>query len=63
LITIGAIFSRANARIGALVLPGVAALLYVTGILNGAITLLAIGMAFTVAVLINLAFGGKGVLQ
>jgi hypothetical protein len=63
LITIGAIFSRANARIGALVLPGVAALLYVTGILNGAITLLAIGMAFTVAVLINLAFGGRGVLQ
>jgi len=63
LITIGAIFSRANARIGALVLPGVAALLYVTGILNGAISLLAIGMAFTVAVLINLAFGGRGVLQ
>jgi hypothetical protein len=35
----------------------------VTGILNGAITLLAIGMALTVGVLVNLAFGGRGVLQ
>ena len=63
LLVIAGIFSVGNARIGAVVLPGVAGLLYVTGILNGAITLLAIGMALTVGVLVNLAFGGRGLLQ
>jgi len=63
LMVVAGIFSVGNARIGAVVLPGVAGLLYVTGILNGAITLLAIGMALTVGVLVNLAFGGRGILQ
>ena len=63
LIVVAGIFSVANARIGAVVLPAVAGLLYVTGILNGAISLLAIGMALTVGVLVNLAFGGRGLLQ
>jgi hypothetical protein len=63
LMVVAGIFSVANARIGAVVLPAVAGLLYVTGILNGAISLLAIGMALTVGVLVNLAFGGRGLLQ
>jgi hypothetical protein len=63
LMVVAGIFSVGNARIGAVVLPGVAGLLYVTGILNGAISLLAIGMALTVGVLVNLAFGGRGLLQ
>jgi len=54
LVVIGGIFSAANARIGALVLPGVALFLFVIGVLDGVVTVGAIGIAFAVAVGINL---------
>jgi hypothetical protein len=54
LIVVAGIFSRANARIGALVLPGIALMLYITGILDGAVTVGAIGVAFAVAVGLNI---------
>jgi len=54
LIVVAGIFSRANSRIGALVLPGIALMLYITGILDGAVTVGAIGVAFAVAVGLNI---------
>lgn len=54
LVVLGGIFSIGNARIGALVIPGVAFVLNVTGILSGVVTLAAVGLAFAVAVGYNL---------
>jgi len=54
LIVMAGIFSRANARIGALVLPGIALMLYITGILDGVVTIGAIAVAFAIAVGLNL---------
>jgi lipopolysaccharide export LptBFGC system permease protein LptF len=50
LVVLGGIFSIGNARIGALVIPGVAFVLNVTGILSGVVTLAGVGIAFAVAV-------------
>ena len=54
LLIVGGIFSRANARIGALVIPAVALMLNLTGILSGVVTLASVGVAFAIAVGINL---------
>jgi hypothetical protein len=54
LVVLGGIFSIGNARIGALVIPGVAFVLNVTGILSGVVTLASVGLAFAVAVGYNL---------
>jgi hypothetical protein len=54
LIVMAGIFSRANARIGALVLPGIALMLYITGVLDGVLTVASIGVAFAIAVGLNL---------
>lgn len=61
LIVIGGIFSTANARIGALVIPGVALALNVTGILDGVVTIASVGLAFGVAVGINLIQNQGGI--
>jgi len=54
LMIVGGIFSRANARIGALVIPAVALMLNLTGILSGVVTLASVGVAFAIAVGVNL---------
>lgn len=54
LVVLGGIFSIGNARIGALVIPGVAFVLNVTGILSGVVTLASVGLAFAIAVGYNL---------
>lgn len=54
LIIFGGIFSVKNARIGALILPGVGLVLYQTGILNGVLTVAGIGIAFGLAVGYNI---------
>ena len=54
----GGIFSRANARVGALVIPGLGLLLFITGILDGTITVIGVGVAFALAVGINILSGG-----
>jgi hypothetical protein len=61
LIVIGGIFSTANARIGALVIPGVALALNVTGILDGVVTIASVGLAFGFAVGINLIQNQGGI--
>jgi hypothetical protein len=60
LIVIGGVFSRANARIGALIIPGVALLLNLTGIMSGVVTLASVGVAFAVAVGINVVQATSG---
>lgn len=54
LIVVGGIFSVANARIGALVIPGIALALNVSGILSGVVTVASVGLAFAIAVGYNL---------
>jgi len=58
LLMFGGIFSRANARVGALVIPGLGLLLFITGILDGTITVIGVGVAFALAVGINILSGG-----
>jgi len=53
LIVVAGLFSVGNARIGALIIPTLAFVLFVTGIMSAAISLASVGMAFTVAVAIN----------
>lgn len=60
LLVVGGIFSVANARIGALVLPAVGYVLIVIGVLDGVIALTSVGVAFAVAVGVNLARGDGG---
>jgi len=54
LIVVAGAFSFNNARIGALVLPGLALLLWQLGFLSAQVSLLGIAVAFSVAVLYNL---------
>jgi len=63
MIVIGGIFSRANARIGAIILPGVGLLLYTIGILDGAVTVFSIGVAFALAIAINLISGSGEMIR
>jgi hypothetical protein len=50
LLIFAGIFSRGNATIGALVIPGVALLLYIIGLLDGVVTVATITFAFAIAI-------------
>lgn len=63
LLVLGGLFSVGNARIGALIIPGVALLLFQIGFLTGATSLLGIGIAFSVAVAYNIAQNSGAVLR
>lgn len=54
LLVLGGVFSLSNARIGALIIPGVALMLWQIGFLTGATSLLGIGIAFSLAVAYNI---------
>jgi len=54
LLVMGGAFSVANARIGALIIPGIAFVLLQVGWLTGTVTLISVGLAFSVAVVYNL---------
>jgi len=60
LLVMAGIFSVANARVGAIVLPGIAGVLYLTGFMTGVTSILGIALAFTVGVAINLVQGSTG---
>jgi hypothetical protein len=49
LLIFAGIFSRGNATIGALVIPGVALLLFIIGVLDGVVTIATITFAFAIA--------------
>ena len=57
------VFSVANARIGAIMIPGVAAMLYAIGFIDGFATILGISLAMVLGIAFNLAFAGRGVLR
>ena len=59
LLVLGGIFSVANARIGALIIPGAALALNLTGILTTVVTTTSVGLAFAVAVGINIIRGTR----
>jgi len=63
LIVLGGVFSVRNARIGAIIIPGVAALLYSIGFLTGVATILGIALAMVLAIGYNLAFAGRGAIR
>jgi len=63
MIVVAGIFSRGNARIGAIVLPGVGLLLYTIGILDGAVTVFSIAVAFALAIAINLISGSGEMIR
>ena len=53
-----ALFSVRNARSVALVIPGVALMLKLVGILDGIVTLGAVGLAFSIGIGVNLISNG-----
>jgi len=63
LIVLAGVFSVANARIGAIMIPGVAAMLYAIGFIDGFATILGISLAMVLGIAFNLAFAGRGVLR
>jgi hypothetical protein len=63
LIVLAGVFSVRNARIGAIIIPGVAALLYSIGFLSGVATILGIALAMVLAIAYNLAFAGRGAIR
>jgi len=63
LIVLGGVFSVRNARIGAIIIPGVAAILYSIGFLTGVATILGIALAMVLAIAYNLAFAGRGAIR
>ena len=58
LIISGSLFSVRNARIGALVIPGIALMLNLVGILDGIVTLASVGLAFSIGIGVNLISNG-----
>ena len=62
LIVLAGAFSVANARIGAIILPGVALLMWMIGFLDGVVTLASIALAMTIAVGYSWAMSSKEVL-
>jgi|APHM01.1.fsa_nt_gi hypothetical protein len=62
LIVLAGAFSVANARIGAIILPGVALLMWMIGFLDGVVTLGAIALAMTIAVGYSWAMSSREVL-
>jgi hypothetical protein len=63
LLVLGGVFSVANARVGAIMIPGVAMALNLTGILTNVVTATSIGLAFAVAVGINIVRGSGGLTR
>jgi plastocyanin len=63
LLVLGGVFSVANARIGALIIPGAALALNLTGILTTVVTATSVGLAFAVAVGINIIEGSGDTLR
>jgi hypothetical protein len=60
LLVLGGVFSVGNARIGALLIPGVALLLNVIGWLDGTVTVASVAIAFSLAVGLNLVTRSRG---
>jgi len=58
LIISASLFSVRNARIGALVIPGIALMLNLVGILDGIVTLASVGLAFSIGIGVNLISNG-----
>jgi len=50
IIVIGGLFSVANVKVGVIVIPAIAAFLFITGILSTAMTGLSIGIAFALGI-------------
>jgi len=63
LIVLGGVFSVRNARVGAIVIPGVALVLYMTGFLGGVLTVTSIAFAFVLAVGYNIVTGSRGLMR
>jgi hypothetical protein len=63
LMMLAGVFSVSNARIGALIIPGAALLLFQLGFLSGTVSLLGIGLAFSVAVGYNLAVNSGSLVR
>jgi hypothetical protein len=63
LMVLGGVFSVANARIGAIIIPGVALILNFGGVLNTVTTPAAVGFAFAIAVGINIVQGSEGIFR
>jgi hypothetical protein len=63
LIVLGGVFSVRNARVGAIVIPGVALVLYMTGFLSGVLTVTSIAFAFVLAVGYNIVTGSRGLMR
>jgi hypothetical protein len=61
LLVLGGVFSVGNARIGALLIPGVALVLTLGGILNTVVAPAAVGLAFAIAVGINIINSSRGI--
>jgi len=63
LIVLGGLFSVGNARIGALIVPAAAFVLHIAGIITAVASIGSIGLAFALAVGINLVRTSGGVLN
>jgi hypothetical protein len=63
LLVLGGVFSVGNAKVGAVLIPGVALILTIGGILNTVIAPAAVGLAFAVAVGINVVSSTEGVFR
>ncbi|MDR9445948.1 MAG: hypothetical protein RI544_07435 [Haloquadratum sp.] len=63
IIVLTGIFSVANAKIGAIIVPAVAGLLFITGILSSAMTGLSIAVAFTIGIAYNIIVSSRGLLR
>lgn len=63
LIVLGGLFSIGNARIGALIVPAAAFVLYISGLITAVATVGSIGIAFALAVAINLMQTSGSVLN
>jgi hypothetical protein len=61
LLVLGGVFSVGNARIGAVLIPGVALVLTLGGILNTVVAPAAVGLAFAIAVGINIINSSRGI--
>jgi hypothetical protein len=60
---LGGVFSVRNARIGAIIIPGVALVLYMTGFLSGVLTVTSIAFAFVLAIAYNIVTGSRGLMR
>jgi len=60
IIVIGGLFSVANVKVGVIVIPAIAAFLFITGILSTAMTGLSIGIAFALGIGYNVIRSTRG---